>query len=99
MCRVKDPPDFCRKYELVTRFLSQKVADAMFTLATAVEGRGIVEAHAHIPGGLQDPLCLILIEHFEQVAQRRSAQPKLGNICPRSAYLPLQNVVHRSPSW
>ena len=56
------------------------MADAMFALAVAVEGCGVKVAHTGVPGSLQGTLRLLFAEHIKEIAQRRGAQAKFGDV-------------------
>ena len=77
---VEDAANLGRDHKLAAILLAQKMADAMFALAVAVEGCGVKVAHTGVPSGLQGTLRLLFAEHIKEIAQRRGAQAKFGDV-------------------
>ena len=72
-------PDLGRQGILIARFFPQRVANAPFAEAIAVERRGIEEAAAAVPGRLEAGLGVLFGDHGEQIAQRRGPEADFGN--------------------
>src|SRR5207245_2132235 len=72
--RPEKAPDLGREDELFTGLRSQHRAQALLGEAVAVEGRGVKETYACLPGGLDHAMRFIVGHLFEQPAERRAAE-------------------------
>src|SRR5207302_5502221 len=67
---------FRGEHELVARLRTQHRTQSQLGEAVAVEGSGVEEADARLPGGLDHPVCLVVSNRLEQAAQGCGAQAK-----------------------
>jgi hypothetical protein len=75
---VHEAADLRREHVLVARLVAQHRAEAQLAAAVAVEGRGVEEAHAAVPGGLQQRRRLGFGDGGPEAADRGAAEAERG---------------------
>ena len=74
--RAQQAPDLRREHEVVARPPGEDTAEALLRQAEAVEGRGVEEADAPLPGQLDRRVRGLVADRLEQPAERCGAQPR-----------------------
>src|ERR1700733_10436214 len=74
----QDAADLTRDDELAAGFTIKRPADTMLGLPAAVPGRSVEIAHAPVPSGADDRRRLVVLDHLEEITERRRAEAELG---------------------
>ena len=73
---MQDPADLGGDQEILARLVDEKAAQAVLGQPAAIPGRGVVEADATVPGGLQRRMRFRLIDPAVHAAEMSGAEPE-----------------------
>ena len=93
---TEQPADLGGQHIVGARTAIQRAAEAMLALPAAVPRRRVVVPDAGVPCGLQGGAGIGILDHVEQVAQPRAAEPELRELDVGAAEFAAGERVHGS---